>query len=378
MRNYKFRLYPTKAQTTALKNYLNDCRLVYNKCLEYRIKEYEQTEKYVSKFSLDKELKNWEESKRIYSQVAQEVNSRNDLAFRSFFRRLKAKGEKAGFPRFKGYDRYDSFCYKQYGNGCQLKEYSLRLSKIGEVKIKQHRELVGTIKTCSVKRENDNEWYAVFAVEEPKKKKRKHKNNKVVAYDLGVKTFAVSSEAEYIDNPKFFNTKINELKKVQRKYSELKQLPKTDKKKQKVKRQLVRLHKKVKNQRKDFLHKLSRKIVEENKYIIVEDLNIKSMLKEGYKILHRHISDCGWNQFTQMLTYKAEEAGGTVVKVNPYNTTQKCSSCGSIQLKDLDDRIHKCNSCGIELDRDLNAAYNILSIGMDTLGFSQDAPRSLA
>lgn len=376
MRNYKYRLYPTKQQEKLLTNHLNSCRLVYNKCLETKIKHYETTKKYLSKFAVNNLVKEWEESKPLHSQVAQDVSARVDKAFQAFFQRVK-KGDTPGFPRFKGYDRYDSFTYPQ--SGWRLRDYKVKLSKIGEVKIKKHRDLVGTIKTCSVKRENGNEWYIVFSVEEPKKRKPKHKNEKVVAYDLGVKHFAVSSDAEYIDNPKFYNSKLNELKLVQKKYSELKQLPKEDKKKQKVKRELVRLHKKVKNQRKDFLHKLSRNIVEENKYIIVEDLHTATMMRRNsYYKLNRYITDCGWSSFTQMLTYKAEEAGGQVVKVNPRKTTQRCSNCGQDVPKDLNDRVHRCYSCGIELDRDLNAAYNILSIGMDTLGFSQDAPRSLA
>lgn len=357
MRNLKFRLYPNKKKEKLLDEYLNNCRLVYNKCLETRIKHYEETKTYISKFSLDKILKNWEESKAIYSQLAQEVNSRNDLAFRGFFRRLKSK-DKAGFPRFKGYGRYDSFSYKQWGNGCKLKDNRLYLSKIGDIKIKLHREIEGKIKTCSIKKEND-QWYAIFYVEQEIKPKV-NKNTNIVAYDLGIKHFAVSSDGEYIQNPKHYNSKLSELRKIQKRYSEKKNLPKEDKGKIKLKRKLVKFHKKVKNQRKDFLHKLSHKIVNENKYIVIEDLNIKSMLSEGYKTLHRHITDTGWNNFTQMLQYKAEEAGSVVVKVNPAGTSQKCSNCG------------------IELDRDLNAAYNILSIGRDTLGLSLDAARSLA
>jgi putative transposase len=239
--------------------------------------------------------------------------------------------------------------------------------------------MTGNIKTCTIKRENCNEWYVVFSVEEPKKKKPNHKNEKVIAYDLGVKHFAVSSDAEYIYNPKFYNSKLAELKKVQKKYSELKNKPKEDKTKQKVKTKLVKLHKKVKNQRKDFLHKLSREIVNEYKYVIVEDLHTKTMTrKNSYYKLNRYIMDCGWNQFTNMLEYKAEEAGGQVVKVNPRKTSQRCSNCGLDVPKDLNERKHKCYSCGIELDRDLNAAYNILSLGRQALGLSLDAARSLA
>lgn len=376
MRNYKFRLYPNKKKEKLLDDYLNNCRLVYNKCLETKIKHYEETKLYLNKFALDKVLKDWEESKTIYSQVAQEVNARVDKAFQGFFRRLKSK-DKAGFPRFKGYGRYDSFSYKQWGNGCKLKDNRLYISKIGDIKIKLHREIEGKIKTCSIKKEN-NEWYVIFSVEQ-EITPQVNPNDNIVAYDLGIKHFAVSSDGEYIQNPKHYNSQLGELKKIQKKYSEKKNLPKEDKGKVKLKRKLSKFHKKVKNQRKDFLHKLSRKIVNENKYIVIEDLNTASMkMQKDYFKLSRYIDDCGWSTFTQMLQYKAEEAGSVVVKVNPRNTSQRCSNCGEPIHKDLNDRKHICYSCGIELDRDLNAAYNILSIGRDTLGLSLDAARSLA
>jgi len=162
-----------------------------------------------------------------------------------------------------------------------------------------------------------------------------------------------------VDNPKFLDKKLKKLKKVQTKHSK--------KKTAKTRRVLTHLHRKVKNQRKDFLHKLSRNLVNEYDQVFIEDLNIQSMLKNNWRVLHRNILDSGWNNFSQMLKYKAEEAGSSVEKVDPKNTSKRCSKCGELVPKKLSERIHNCPHCGIVLDRDLNAAINIKRIGLDSL-----------
>jgi putative transposase len=366
-RTYKFRLYPTDKQKKLLNNSLETCRLVYNKVLETRKTAYEKDKTSISKFDCNKLITKWKENdekiKSIHSQVLQNVSERVDLAYRGFFQRVKKQGEKAGFPRFKSFGRYDSMSYP--GSGYKVINHELlEVSKIGKIKIKIHRTIDGNVKRLILKNEA-GKWFACIQIE--KDDYDTIERFKPVGVDLGISSFLTTSDNEKVENPKYFDNSRFKLAKIQRKYSKLKDLPKDDKKKLKVRTILQKIHCKIKNQRKDFMHKLSRNMVNNYSHICVEDLNIKKMLKDGYTTLARHISDCGWRDFLQMLDYKAEEAGSQIIYVNPAYTTQTCSKCGMIVKKQLSERIHKCNACGIELDRDYNASLNILRVGMDSL-----------
>ncbi len=366
-RTYKFRLYPTGKQKKLLDNSLETCRIVYNKVLETRKVAYETEKKSITKFDCNKLITKWKESderiKSIHSQVLQNVSERVDLAYRGFFQRVKRQGEQAGYPRFKGYGRYDSMSFP--GTGYKVINHELiSISKVGKIKVKIHRTIDGEIKRLILKKEA-GKWFACIQIE--KEDYDTIERNKPVGIDLGVSSFLTTSDNTKVENPKYFHKSKLKLAKIQRKYSKLKDLPKDDKKKCKVRSILQKIHCTIKNQRKDFLHKLSRNIVNEYSHICVEDLNIKKMLKEGFTTLARHISDCGWGDFLNMLNYKAVEAGSQIIYVNPAYTSQKCSKCGMIIKKELSDRVHKCNACGIELDRDYNASLNILRVGMDSL-----------
>jgi putative transposase len=240
----------------------------------------------------------------------------------------------------------------------------LEVSKIGKIKIKIHRTIDGEVKRLILKKEA-GKWFACLQIE--KEEYETIERHKPIGIDLGISSFLTTSDNEKVENPKYYDESKLKLAKIQRKYSKLKDLPRDDKKKNKVRFILQKCHSKIKNQRKDFLHKLSRNIVNNYSHICVEDLNIKKMLKDGYTTLARHISDCGWRDFLNMLDYKAVEAGSQIIYVNPAYTSQTCSKCGKVIKKELSDRIHKCNACGIELDRDYNASLNILRIGMDSL-----------
>jgi putative transposase len=377
-RTYKFRLYPNDKQEKLLNNSLETCRIIYNKVLETRKVAYETEKKTITKFDCNKLITKWRETderiKGVYSQVLQNVSERVDLAYRGFFQRVKKQGEKAGFPRFKGYGRYDSMAFP--GTGYKLINHELlEVSKIGKIKTKIHREIDGEIKRLTLKREA-GKWFACIVIE--KEDYEMIERHKPIGIDLGVSYFLTNSNNEKIENPKYYDKSKLKLGKVQRKYSKLKELPKDDKKKCKVRKILQKVHAKIRNQRKDFLHKLSRNIVNNYSHICVENLNIKKMLKEGYTTLARHISDCGWRDFLHMLDYKAVEAGSQVIYVNPAYTSQTCSKCGKEVKKELSERIHKCGACGLEIDRDYNAALNILRIGMDSLSSNTlEAPTSL-
>lgn len=354
IKTYKFRINPTRKQIEMLANIFEICRILYNSCILDRKNRYEQTGKSLSRIDQQKTLvadkKRIQLLAGIHSQVLQSVLFRVERAFQNFFRRVKS-GEKPGYPRFKGVGRYDSITYPQ-APAFQITEQGLRLSKIGTIKIKLHRPMNGVIKTCTIKREADR-WFACFSVEcEPV---RKSVSGKFIGIDLGIKSFAVLSNGEVIDSPKYFRKSEKKLVRKQRRLSKAK---KGSANRKKCRRTISKLHCKIRNQRSDFLHKASCNIVNAYGFIAVEDLNIKGMVRNH--CLAKSISDAGWGQFLGFLEYKAEEAGIQFEKVAPHYTSINCSHCGNPVPKTLKDRIHFCIACGTILDRDHNAAINIL------------------
>lgn len=358
IRNYKFRIYPNKEQESKLTNWLTTCRIIYNSALADRKNYYERTGNGLTRIAQQETLKadkaKHPKVKEVHSQVAQEVLFRVERAYNNFFRRVQA-GEKPGYPRYKGPGQYKSLTFTQFGDGlgASFQNDKLKLSKIGLVKIDLHREIHGQVKICTIKREQSGKWYAVLAVEEypvlfsP--------NWQTIGLDVGIKEFAVLSNGEKIANPKHLQKSERKLKTLQRSLSRKK---KGSKNRAKARNKLARQHEKIRHQRKDFHHKISDQLVWRYGKIVVEDLQITNMV-QNHK-LAKSISDAGWGEFISMLTYKAESAGRMVEKIPPYGTTQQCSRCGSIVKKDLSVRIHACPHCGLVLDRDHNAAINIL------------------
>jgi len=364
-KTYKYKLFPTGKQRKALRFSLDACRWVYNKTLEARKNAWEKRKASLSLYDTSKFIPQWKEENpnlsNAFSQCLQNAQQRVDLALKAFFRRVKA-GEKPGYPRFRSFDRYDSFTFPQFG--FEMTGNGLKISKIGTIKIKLHRKLLGEIKTCTIQRSSTDKWYACFSCEVKPKPLRKVK--KVVGIDMGLESFATLSTGEKIENPRFFKTDEAKLKKVQSKLSKAeKETPNRKKQRNKV----SRLHEKIGNRRKDFAHKLSRQFVNKYQVIAFEKLNIKEMRENGFKGIRKSIGDVAWNQFIQFTTYKAEGAGRTVVFVDPHNTSKMCSRCGQLVEKKLSDRTHSC-SCGLVLDRDHNASLNILRLGMESLALA--------
>ena len=354
-KTYKYRIYPTKNQIEKLNWTLETCRILYNSCLVDRNRHYEETNKGLLCIDQQKILvqdkKNIEYLKSIHSQVLQDVLFRVEKAYINFFRRVKEKKGKAGFPRFKNQGRYDSITYSQSGFEID-KDGKLKLSKIGNIKIKLHRNIDGTIKTCNIKKEIDK-WYVCFTVEYTPE--IKPIPNKQIGIDVGIKSFAVLSDGKIIDNPKYLIKSEKLLIKKQRQLSNKK---KGSNNRNKSRLKVARLYKYIANQRKDFQHKLSRNIVDNYGYIAVEDLQIKNMIKNNN--ISKSIYDAAWGQFISFLNYKAEEAGCYLEKVNPRNTSKECSVCGYI-YKDMDLSVCNwiCPQCHTEHDRDVNASINI-------------------
>ena len=361
---YKFRiLNPSKAVQDRLEQTLFLCRDLYNAALSERKQAYS-----LNKISINyqhqqnqlPEIKRTNpEYKEAYSQVLQNVLKRVDFAFQGFFQRIKRK-EKAGYPRFRGANRYDSFTYPQ--SGFSLTGNKLTLSKIGTVKLRLSRKVQGKLKTLTIKNEC-GKWFAVFTVEtsiEPLPE-----TNKVVGIDAGISSFLTLSDGTEVENPRFYQTLQKQLRVAQRNVSRKK---KGGKNRKKAVLKLRKIHQKIRNCRLDFHHKPARILVTNFDFIAIEDLRVKNMLKEHH--LAKAIADVSWSSFYSILESKAEWADRKFVKVNPKNTSQICSRCGELVKKGLSVRVHHCHNCNLKICRDTNAAINILRSGLDRLALN--------
>jgi putative transposase len=270
---------------------------------------------------------------------------------------LKKKGKNIGKLRFKSRNAFKTFTYNQSGFSIEesSKRYrKLALSKIGSMRMRMHRKIDGAIKQITVKHCLSGNWYAIIAAEK-EMQSQNHGNNAAIGIDLGTINFIHDSRGNRISHPKLLNKSLSKLKNAQQILSRKKKGSK-NKGKQRIK--VAKLHEKIMNQRDDFLHKLSRRYVNEYGFIAVEDLDVRRIISKAKNA--RNIMDASWSKFLNMLQYKAESAGVVLVKVNPKNTSAKCSSCGRIVIKSLSNRLHICE-CGLEIDRDYNAARNILA-----------------
>ena len=356
---FRYRLYPSEDQSKRLEGQLEICRYTHNELLGYSKQQYKETGVTPSQFDLNQLLTSLKtlqpELLKVHSQVLQNISKRIRDAYTGFHARRRA-GLRAGLPRFKKYGRYKSITYPQ--SGFKVKGDGLRLSKIGSIKIRQHRELPESVKTLTLKRMPSGKWFAVFSciVEvQPREKPVKE-----VGIDVGLKSFAVLSDRTAVENPRYYRKGEGRLKHLQRGLS---RKERGSRNWVKAKTKVARLHERVQNRRSDFLHKASRKITDKYGTVYVEGLKIRNMVRNHS--LAKSISDASWGRFTQMLAYKEEESGGRVVSVNPWGTTQRCSRCGMVVEKALSDRIHSCPYCGLVMDRDLNAALNILERGRE-------------
>jgi putative transposase len=376
----KYRLYPNKATEPKLEWVLARCCELYNAALQERREAYKYAGKTISVYEQKRDLVEIKESIRpeyqeIGSHVLQDVMFRLDKAMKAFFRRVKA-GQIPGYPRFKSRDRYDSFCYPDAA-GWKLKDNKLHLTKIGTVKVKLHRPIQGTIKTCTIKREGAH-WYVIFAVEVGLSPRMAY-TDEMVGIDLGTLRLATLSTGDTIENPRHYRCSEHKLKAKQQ---ALKHKKKRSKRRKKAARLVGKVHRKVANQRKDFLHKQARILVDTYDTLVFEELSPSNLSRRpkpkkdeetGQYLpnggsrkagLNKSINDAGWAQFQQYCTYKAEEAGRRVLFVNPHKISQICSAClEEGPHKDLSERLHVCPHCGVVLDRDYNAALNIARLG---------------
>jgi putative transposase len=365
---FKYRIYLTNGQRRILEQQLEECCWAYNETLAYRKRAYEEEQRTANWYETKRLLPVWKADrpalKLVHSMVLQNVTERVDLAFRSYFRRVREGEKEVRYPRFKQVGRYDSITYPQYGNGIRIEGERLIVSKIGAVKLVLHRPIEGTPKTVTLNRSASGKWYACISCET--EAKQLPPTEQITGVDVGLTSFATLSNGERIENPRFYRKDEADLKRVQKRKDAAKNAENWPEN-TKQKAILSRIHERIGNRRADFAHKRSRELVNRFQVIVFEDLAPLEMGKRKGHGMRKSILDVAWTQFIEMTVSKAAEAGRTVILVNPRNTSKMCSGCSSMVEKTLSTRTHACPNCGLVLDRDQNAALNILQRGLRTL-----------
>ena len=386
LKAYKYRLYPNKAQKEKLQWTLDRARELYNAALQERRDAYRMCQISISYNQQAAQLPDIKkirpEYNDIHSQILQDVLRRVKKAYDNFFRRVK-EGKTPGYPRFQGVARYDSFTFPQSGFSL-TEDNRVCLSKIGTIKVKfpkgkKTNPPTGTMKTCTIKRAGQH-WFIIFTCE-IEQELVYHPSEEAVGIDLGLLHFATLSDGSTIENPRHLRTSEYKLKKLQEVLSRKKR---GSKRRRYAAQHVGKVHRHIRNQRRDFHHKEARKLVSKYQTIVFEKLQPANMSKRpkpkqdeetgqylpnGASVkagLNKSILDAGWGQFQQICKNKAECAGSRVLFVSPKYTSQICSGCGAIVQKELEERWHKC-SCGCSLDRDHNAALTIKRLGLQAL-----------
>jgi putative transposase len=359
---YRYRLLPLKSQHRALERLCNAQRALYNAGLEERIDCYRKTGKTRTYIDQCKALTQCRGELPDMAQLPVNLQrwtlKRLDDAFQGFFRRLKAGGGKAGFPRFRGSGRWEAFGFAEF-SGIRFDGKRLCFAGMpGGLKVHLHRPLPdeADIRSCVFRRDGGG-WHVCLQIAVAAAGKCAVAT--AVGVDLGLKVFAYCSDKVVIPNARIAQRAEKELRQRQRALARCKR---GSNRRRKVRARVARVHRKIMNTRNTWLHQQSAALVKRAELIAVEDLKVKNMLR--HPTLARCISDASWSKFISMLDYKAAKAGGQLIRVDPRNTSQKCSGCGEWVPKLLAVRTHACPSCGLVIDRDHNASLNILRAGI--------------
>ena len=361
LKAYKYRIYPNKEQELYFAKTFGCTRFIYNQMLADRIKSYKENKdldikqiKYPTPAQYKKE---YEWLKEVDSLALANAQINLDKAYKNFFR-----DKSVGFPKFKS-KKSNRFSYTTnnqngtiYIDGNYIKIPKLK----SKIKIVLHRQFKGLIKSATISKTPSNQYYISILVDTENIKLPKNENK--IGIDLGLKEFAITSDGEIFSNPKWLRKTEKKLKKAQRSLS---RKTKGSNNRNKARLKVAKLHQKIANQRKDFLHKISNYITNENQVIVIEDLKVKNLMQNHN--LAKAISEVSWSEFRTMLTYKCKWKGRElIIAPSNYASSQLCSNCGnkSSQTKDLSCRTYVCSVCGMVMDRDINASKNLLKLAM--------------
>jgi putative transposase len=363
---FKYKLKPTLEQERMFDRTLMLCRHIYNAALGERREAWRMCGVTVTYFLQKAELPGIKEAMpeytEIHSQVLQDVVLRVERAYQAFFQRLK-EGDIPGYPRFQGRNRYHSFTYPQVGEhgGARLDNGCLVLSKIGRIAVRWSRPLDGTPKTVTISKEADG-WYVIVSCADVPIQPLPPTGCET-GIDVGLKVFLITASGGIVENPRHYRRAERYLAKCQRRVS---RRTKGSHRRRKAVAVLAKAHQTVQRQRADFHHKTALALLQAHDTIYLEELRVSNLVRNCH--LAKSISDAGWAQFRAILAAKAACAGRRVIAVPPHYTTQECSECGERVPKALSVRTHICPTCGLVLDRDLNAALNIQRAGQALRG----------
>jgi len=363
---YKFRLYPTDRQKGLLARHFGCCRYVWNQALERKNKEYAETGKSSSFNVLKAELPVMKEAMpwlaEAYSQSLQQSIINLDTAFTNFFRRVKEGNKEPGFPKFKKKHKRQSCQFPQHVK-IDFEAGTTSIPKVGKVKTVFSRHFEGNMKTVTVSMETTGKFFASFLVDDGNEvpSKQEIDPSKAIGIDLGLHDFLVTSDGDKIPSPKFGKEHKTTIAKLDRR---MRKKVNGSHRRSKARIRLAKAHERIGNQRRDFLHKASTKLIRENQAVCVEDLNVKGMLKNH--CLAGSIRDSGWSEFLNMLEYKAKWYGKHILTIGRFDPSSKmCHCCGTINDElTLKVRSWVCTVCGATLDRDVNAAKNIRNFAL--------------
>jgi putative transposase len=358
-RTYRYRIYPTVRLRLALEAQLDFACQLYNAALEERRYGWRGQHRSVTLYQQFRELTEVRAAglgpASMNCSAMRDPLRRLDRAFAGFFRRVKA-GARPGYPRFRSVRRYDSLTWASGWGVCDSR---LALQGVGQVKVKWHRPLPvsAVIRTVTVRRVAER-WYACFSLRVSDSSQVAPAGLPAVGLDLGIQHFATLSTGDQVSGPRPYRAAMRQLRIAQRRVA---RRQRGSHRRKRAALLLARHHERIRNVRHDHTHKLARRLVSDFGLIAVEDLNVGGLARGP---LAKDVTDQGWAAFLTVLEYKAAEAGTRLVKVPPSGTSQTCSGCGVVVPKPLSERTHRCPTCGLVIDRDVNAAKNILRLGL--------------